>query len=81
MKRPLPELGRMEVVDETVAEILRRKTPAERVAMLCECNRTVRSILYGSLESRHPDWSEAQIRREIARRMCDGARGADSIYG
>ena len=74
MKRPLPELSRIEVVDEAIAKILRRKTPAERVAMLCECNRTVRSILYGSLESLHPDWNDTQIRREIARRMCNGAR-------
>jgi len=63
----------VEVLDPRVVEILRRKTPAERVAMIFEANRTMRLRLEGHLRSRHPDWDDAAITREIARRMCRGA--------
>jgi hypothetical protein len=67
-----PEVRRIEVVDEAVAEVLRRKTPAERVAMLFACNRTMRLRIEGHLRTRHPDWDDRQIAGEVARRMLLG---------
>jgi hypothetical protein len=52
------DAGQMEVVDDAVAEILRRKTPAERVAMIFHCGRRVRWAIEGHVRDRHPDWSE-----------------------
>lgn len=62
--------GQIEVVDEAVAAILRQKTPAQRVAMIFECNTTMRLIIEASIRRRHPDWDDAMIRAGVARRMC-----------
>lgn len=61
--------GQIEVVDDAVAEALRRKTPAQRVAMALDCNETVRLVIAGYLRTRHPDWGDRQIAAEVARRM------------
>lgn len=66
--------GQIEVVDEAVAAILRQKTPAERVAMTVACHRTMRKILEAAVRTRHPDWDEAHVHKEIARRISGGAR-------
>jgi len=61
--------GQIEVVDDRVAEALRARTPAERIALALDCNETVRLVIAGYLRSRHPDWRDEQIRGEVARRM------------
>ena len=66
------EPSRIEVVDPVIAMILRNKTPAERLSMVFECNRTFRRRLAGHLQTRHPDWDDSAIAREIARRMSRG---------
>jgi hypothetical protein len=65
--------GQIEVVDDAVAEILRRKTTAERVAMISAAHRTMRLVIEGSLRTRHPDWDQTRIMQEVARRMTRGA--------
>lgn len=64
--------GQIEVVDDALAEVLRRKTPAERVAMVSSANRTMRLLIEGHLRTRYPDWDDARIAREVARRMTRG---------
>jgi hypothetical protein len=63
---------RIEVVDEAVARILRRKTPAERVKMISDAHRTMRLIVEGGLRTRHPDWNDQQVKAEVVRRMTRG---------
>ena len=63
----------IELLDEAVAEMLRRKTPVERVAMIFAANRTMRLRLEGHLRTRHPDWDDQAIMQEIARRMSRAA--------
>lgn len=72
MKWRLDE-GQIEVVDDKVAEILRRKTPAERVTMAVEMNRLARLRIEGHLRTFHPEWTDAQVQAEIARRMLLGS--------
>ena len=67
------DAGQIEVVDDGVAEILRRKTPAQRVAMAFAADRTIRQVIAGSIRSRHPEWNESQVREELVRRMTRGA--------
>jgi hypothetical protein len=61
--------GQIEVVDEAIAEILRQKTPAERIAIACEMHRTARLLITARLQQQHPEWTEEAIAREVARRM------------
>ena len=63
----------VELLDDAVVEVLRRKTPTERVAMIFAANRTMRLRLEGHLRSRHPDWDDQTLMQEIARRMSRGA--------
>jgi len=67
-KRP-----RIELLDDAIVEVLRRKTPVERVAMIFAANRTMRLRLEGHLRSLHPDWDTQAVMQEVARRMSLGA--------
>lgn len=77
MKRSI-DIGRMETLDPAIVEILKSKTPAERLAMIFAANRTMRLRLEGHLRTRHPDWDDEQIRAEIAKRMLGGTAGTGS---
>lgn len=66
------DAGQIEVVDDAVAEVLRRHTLIERVAMVLAANRTMRLIIEGRLRTRHPDWEDRQLAAEVARRMSRG---------
>jgi hypothetical protein len=50
----IPETRRIEVVDPVMAEVFRRKTPAERIAMVCDANETMRLLIAGRLRTEHP---------------------------
>ncbi len=65
--------GQIEVVDDAVAQVLRAKTPTERVGMLLAANRTMRLVIEGGLRTRHPEWLDARISAEVARRMLLGS--------
>lgn len=68
-KPRIPSPEQIPLLDEAMVEILRRKTPAERVAMALELNDLVRLRIEGHLRTVHPDWTDKQIAAEIARRM------------
>lgn len=65
--------GQIEVIDEAQAEALRRRTPAQRVAMIGACNRTMRLLIEGRLRSRHPEWEDETVHTEVVRRMTLGS--------
>lgn len=72
MRRAPPPIHRIEVVDETIAQILRKKTIAERVAVIGEANRAMRLLIEGGIRTQHQSWSDEQVKREVARRMLLG---------
>ena len=59
---------RIEVLDPDVVAMLRNKTVAERVEMVFDAENTLRLMLDAHLKWRHPDWTDEQVREEIARR-------------
>ena len=63
----------IEVVDEAVAEVLRQKTQAQRIAIGFGLWRSAQRMLRAHLASKHPDWDEADVSREVARRLSHGA--------
>jgi hypothetical protein len=63
---------RFEVMDEGMVEVLRKKTPAERLAIAQGMWRYARDLLRATLWGQHRDWSEEQINRETARRLSHG---------
>ena len=64
--------GQIEVVDDALAQVLRRKTTWERIGMVFSADRTARLVLEGSIRTRHPDWDDPQVAREVVRRMARG---------
>ncbi|MGD0999711.1 MAG: hypothetical protein ABSA67_03335 [Candidatus Brocadiia bacterium] len=68
------DAGQIEVVDDAVAAVMRRKTFAERIAMAAKLQRLAHSLIEGRLRTDHPDWDDARIATEIARRI---KRGTD----
>ena len=65
---------RIEVINDQMAEILRAKTPVEKVAMICAANRTARFLATAGVRHQHPDWTETQIKSEVIKRVCGGAK-------
>jgi hypothetical protein len=64
--------GQIEVVDDIVAEILRRKTPAERIQIACDLWASVHRMLTTHLRKTHPEWNSRKIEQEVARRLSHG---------
>lgn len=63
----------VEILDPMIVEILRRKTPAERLAQAFHMWETATLIIRSSVRQQHLDWSEEQILQEAARRLSHGA--------
>jgi len=64
--------GQIEVVDDRVAEILRKKSGPERLSMVWSAWSFFQMRITAHLKSEHPDWTEEQIRKEIFRRVTYG---------
>jgi len=62
----------IEVIDDKLAEVLRGKTPAERVEMIAAANRTARILAAAGARHQHSDWNELQIEAEVIRRVTGG---------
>ena len=65
--------GQIEVLDEKVAEVLRLKTPAERIKIGFDMWVSARKMLISHLKSSHPDWKTEEVHREVARRLSRGS--------
>jgi hypothetical protein len=64
---------RIEVLDDAMVVVLRRKTPAERLAIGFGLWRSARKLLRGQLASLHPEWDAQRLAQEVARRLSHGA--------
>jgi len=65
--------GQIEVVDDTMAEILRRKSPAERIRIAFNLWISTHAMLTTHLTKTHPDWDAKKVEVEVARRLSHGA--------
>lgn len=63
----------VELLDPRVVEILRKKTPQQRMTIAAGMWESARVMLRGAIRQAHPDWSEQAVNREIARRISHGA--------
>lgn len=63
---------RIEVVDPQMAEILRGKTVAERIAMVQQAHQTGQKLVAMGVRMQYPEWTDTQVSIEVARRMLNG---------
>ena len=61
--------GQIEVVDDTMAEILRHKTPAERIRIGFTLWTSARNMLLTHLKKTHPEWNNDRVEKEVAMRL------------
>jgi len=66
------EPGRIEMVDDQMAQILREKSPAERIEIGFKIWTSARKMLTAHLKSIHPEWDDQQISHEVAKRLSHG---------
>ena len=59
----------LEQLDENTIEILKQKSPTERLEIANGLWRSACRILRSHLRQTHPDWTPEQFQAEIARRM------------
>jgi hypothetical protein len=57
-----PEAARLQF------EILRSMSGEQRVTLAYEMSMSIRSIMKEGIENDHPEWTDAQVRRELLRR-------------
>lgn len=62
-----------EVMDDGMVEVLKGKTPTERLEIAFAMWRSTRDLLTAMLAGQHPDWTDDRVADEAARRLSHGA--------
>ena len=62
----------MEIVDHDMARVLAEKTEVERLQIGWGMQRTAVRMMARIIRAEHPDWTDEQIGREVARRISHG---------
>jgi len=63
-----PRTPVIEEFDEQMIALLRRRTPAQKLASAHAMWRYARRRLTAVIQQEHPDWDDARINQEIKRR-------------
>ena len=66
------QIRRWECVTNEMADVLREKTGAERLAIANGMWRSIQKMLYWNFRNTHPEWSDERCHQETARRMSHG---------
>ena len=59
----------IEVINDDVADMLRRKSGFERWAAVDAMCKAARELIEWSVRTNHPDWESRQVDHEVARRI------------
>jgi hypothetical protein len=73
VSKPRPIPAYVEVVDDAIADILRRKSGAEKIRMVAGGWPLLRAMHASQVRRAHPDWDEKQVQVETSRRMANGS--------
>ena len=65
-------LDRFELPGEEMVPVLRAMTPAMRLETAFYLAHPARKMMLAQTAAAHPDWTEAQIQQEVARRILRG---------
>lgn len=63
----------IEVLDDQMARVLRKKTPQQRLIIAFNMWGSAKKQLTNYLRSLHSDWDEKEIQHEVTRRLSRGA--------
>jgi len=65
--------GKLEIVDDDMARILRGMTGAERLKIADRMFSSARRMIASHLAAEHPDWDPERIERETSKRISHGS--------
>jgi len=65
--------SRIEIVDPQMAQVIASQSPAERLQTAWGMWRSAQRMLTRLIRADNQDWSQAQIKREVARRLASGS--------
>lgn len=65
-------LQTFEVIDDQMAEVLRRKSDAQRLRSVDAFWNSARAVIRAAIRTEHPDWSLPRVQAEIDRRISNG---------
>lgn len=66
--------------EQVQLEILRKKSPAEKLLMVCQLNNTMRTLMMNGIELRYPKFTDQQRRRKLMDQIL-GEALAETVYG
>jgi hypothetical protein len=66
MRRRAPTI---EVIDDQMAEVFRRMTPAQRLHMVDQIYLSSRQLIAASIRESNASMTDDQVEREVARRI------------
>jgi hypothetical protein len=67
------DIRNIEVLDDQMVEVLKTKTPQQRLAIAFGMWSSARKQLTSYLRGRHLDWNEKKIQQEVVKRLSHGA--------
>jgi hypothetical protein len=67
------EPRQVEVLNDAMAEVLRQKSPPQRLRIGFDLWISAHNMLTTHLRHTHPDWDEKAVEREVARRFLHGS--------
>jgi hypothetical protein len=70
---PPSDVDYQKLIEERHLEIIRNKTPAEKMEMVNNMWHTARKLISMDILSRQPDISNEELNRQIAGRMLHGS--------
>ncbi len=72
MSSTIEEHERWESVTDEMADVLRQKSGAERLAIALRMWRFAYQLVSQSVKNQNSNWTKDQIEKEVARRMSHG---------
>lgn len=66
-------INHIETLDPAMVEVLKAKTPAERLAIAHDMWAHARRLIENVLRTENPEWSLEMINREVSRRISHGS--------
>lgn len=63
------EPDHLRVAHERQVAIYRAMSPQERLAQATRMNQSMRSLMAAGFRARHPEWTDAEVKRAVAERI------------
>ena len=72
---PVAESDHLRAAQARQVAIARALTPQQRLQQALRMNRTMRTLLAAGFRSRHPEWTDAQVKCAVADRILHARTG------